>query len=106
MRSGTFGVLWKMKKKRRGEGFPAVFLLDIIEKEASIEACCDSRCQTVILNHSDYENTAECGEDDNFPCRHCQNENFKQFRMKWEGERGGGRKTNLAQFNWVLPVDL
>lgn len=99
MRSGTFGVLWKMEKK----GFPAVFLLDIIEKEASIEACCDSRCQTVILNHSDYENTAECRKDDNFPCHHCQNENFKQFRMKWEG---GGRKTKLAQFNWVLPVDL
>lgn len=36
-------------------GSPAVFLLDIIEKEAGMRACCDSRCQRVIRNHSDDE---------------------------------------------------
>lgn len=33
-------------------GSPAVFLLDIIEKEAGMRACCDSRCRRVIRNHS------------------------------------------------------
>lgn len=38
-------------------GSPAVFLLDIIEKEAGMRACCDSRCRRVIRNHSDDEYT-------------------------------------------------
>jgi hypothetical protein len=43
-------ALWDPMKDEKN-GSPAVFLLNIIEKEAGIRTCYVSSCQRVILDH-------------------------------------------------------